>query len=104
MTFEVLVDRIATFIINPIIVLLVVLALFLFFWGLAQFILNAGDQPGKDDKKGSGGRETGKRHMLWGIIGLFIILSVFGILRILVNTFDIGSDPDDPVNQIRQIR
>jgi hypothetical protein len=35
-------------------------------------------------------RETGRRHMLYGIIGLLVMLSAFAILRIAIETFGIG--------------
>ena len=74
---QVFIDKIVEVVINPIIVLLIALAFVLFLWGGAQFILNA---------SGTEGRETGKQHMFWGIIGLFIMLAVFGILRLLAVT------------------
>jgi uncharacterized membrane protein YidH (DUF202 family) len=74
------VSAIVDTIINPLITLLMVLGVLYFLWGLVQFIANAAD---------SEGRETGKRHMIWGIVGLFIMVSVFGIIQVLLATFDI---------------
>ncbi len=71
------IDKIVDVIINPIITLLIALAFVLFLWGSAQFVLNV---------SGTTEREKGKQHMLWGIIGLFIMFGVFGLLRILANT------------------
>jgi hypothetical protein len=48
------------------------LAFLYFFWGVSQFILHAGDQKLRDD---------GKRKMLWGVIALFVMLSIIGILH-----------------------
>ncbi|MDP6388037.1 MAG: hypothetical protein QGG63_02075 [Candidatus Pacebacteria bacterium] len=73
-----LVSKIESHIIQPLIGILFALALLFFFWGGAQFILNAGNE----EK-----RTTGKSHMLWGIIGMLIIFGVYGILRILGGTF-----------------
>ena len=47
------------------------LAFLFFFWGMTQFILHAGEEKT---------REEGKKRMLWGIVILFIMLSIFGIL------------------------
>lgn len=69
-----------TLIINPLIGLLFALALAYFLWGAAQFILNAGNEEG---------RKKGKDALLWGLIGLFIMSSVFGILNIVTSTFKI---------------
>ncbi len=52
------------------------IALLVFFWGLAKFILHAGD-----DKS----HETGKELMKWGIISLFVMVSVWGIVLFLTN-------------------
>lgn len=79
-----LVARIIEFVINPIIGLLFAAALVFFLWGGFQFISNA---------EGDAGRETGRRHMLWGIIGLFVMVSVIGILTILGNTFGFSVPP-----------
>jgi len=46
-------------------------ALLFFFWGLAKFILNVGSE---------GGQEEGRQVMKWGIIALFIIVSIWGIV------------------------
>jgi hypothetical protein len=65
-------------IINDLIVIVAALALLYFFWGLAQFILNAGSEEG---------RTKGKNVMIWGIIALFVMVSVWGIIAVLNNTF-----------------
>jgi len=64
---------------NPIIAFLFVLATLEFLYGVARFYI-AGD-----DK----GRETGKQHILWGLVGMFVMVSVFGIMHVIMNTFGI---------------
>lgn len=59
----------------------VALALLYFFWGLAKYILNAGDEEKKAEGRGI---------MIWGIISLFVIVSVWGIVGILNDTFTGG--------------
>jgi len=59
-------------IINLAIPVVIALALLAFFWGLAKLILNAGD---------SKGREEGRHVIILGIIGLFVAISIFGILQ-----------------------
>lgn len=76
-----LIGRINKFIVNPIIGLLFALALVIFLWGVFQFFL----QPDSDVSK-----EEGRNHMLWGLFGVFIMFSVFAIMKIIVNT--IGAD------------
>lgn len=58
--------------------LLVAVALLVFFWGIAKFILAAGDE-----KK----VEEGKKLLIWGSIGLFVIASLWGIIQILSGSF-----------------
>jgi len=58
--------------INPLIVILVGVALLVFFWGLAKFIFRVGG-----DEKAV---EAGKKLMLWGLLALFVMLSVWGII------------------------
>ena len=82
-TFIANVDR---FIINPLIIFLFALALVFFLYGVLEFILSAGN----DEK-----RSTGKSHMIWGIVGLTIMIGVWSILGFVLNTFDIkGIDPE----------
>ncbi len=75
--------KIADVIINPLIRLLFAAALVLFFWGVLQFIRGAGDEKS---------RETGKEHMIWGIVGMAIMVSVFAIISLA--TGQIGVTPD----------
>ena len=67
-------------IINPVVAILFTAAIVVFFWGMIQFIYSAGD-----DTK----RNLGKQHMLWGVIGVFIMLSAYGILTLFTNSFGI---------------
>jgi hypothetical protein len=73
----------ADVIINPLIRGLFAAALVLFFWGVMQFIRGATDESA---------RETGKRHMLWGIVGMAVMVSVFAVIRLA--TSQIGVTPD----------
>ena len=58
--------------INPVLVLLVGAALLVFFKGLISFIAQSGDTKS---------HQAGRDLMVWGIIALFVMVSVFGILR-----------------------
>ena len=66
--------------------IVVALALLYFFWGLATYILNQGNE-----KKKEGGREI----MIWGIVALFIMVSVWGIINVVRDTFSIDTDNID---------
>ena len=56
---------------KPIIPILLGLSLIYFFWGIGQFILHAGDQKS---------REEGKQKILWGVIALFVFISIYGLV------------------------
>ena len=72
-----LLQGIKTEIINPIIALLFALAVIYFLWGVIQYIRNSGDAQKRAD---------GVKHITWGIVGLVIMVSVFGILNLAINT------------------
>jgi hypothetical protein len=59
---------------------LAALALLVFFWGVVKYIAAAGNEKAK---------EQGQRVMTGGVIALFVLFSVFGIVRFLQNSFDI---------------
>lgn len=87
-------NRLVTYLLNPLILVIFAAGFFLFVWGLVQFLWSL-NQGGKDT--------DGKQHMLWGIVGMFIMVSVYGILSLVTNTFgiDIRNPPD--VSSIRGI-
>ena len=64
-------------IINPLIVLLFALAIVYFIYGLLQYLLS----PDNEEL-----RSTSKQHMIWGIIGMFIMIAVFGIMNLVLKT------------------
>ena len=83
-TITSLLGRINQYILNPIIILMFVIALLVFFWGLVEFIYKAGSEDG---------REVGKRNMMWGIVGMFIMVAVYGIIGLILGTFGLGGTP-----------
>ena len=71
-----LLNKISKEILQPFVGFLMALAIMLFVFGIVEYMLGAANE----DK-----REEGKRHMIWGIVGLFIMVSVWGIMRILLS-------------------
>ncbi len=70
---------------TPLIKLLFALAVVYFLWGMFEFIMSQQNE----EKKTSG-----KEHMMWGVIGITIMMAVWGILSLIINTFGIeGIDP-----------
>ena len=57
------------------------LSLVYFFWGVAQFILHdAGNDKTRDD---------GKKKIMWGIIALFVFVSIYGIIKFVGDSIGI---------------
>jgi len=77
--------RFWTYLISPAILIVLACGFLLFVFGLVQFLwsLNEG-----------GKSEEGKKHMVWGIVGMLIMVSVWGILDMLDSTF--GLDYKNP--------
>lgn len=73
-------NKIIDLIINPVIWFLIAVASLIFFFGAVRFIIanRAGDEEGI---------LAGKKHIVWGIVGLFIMLSVLGIIDIIIDFF-----------------
>ncbi len=76
-----LMNSIERVVINPLILLIFACAVVYFLYGVATFLLN----PTSEEI-----RKSGKSHMLWGIVGMFIMVSVFGIMRLILNTLNEG--------------
>ncbi|HEY9583040.1 MAG TPA: hypothetical protein VJK09_01875 [Candidatus Paceibacterota bacterium] len=73
------VGKIRTEIVNPIIKLLIAVAVVYFLFGVVKYFI------GSRDRADSQGAEEGKQHMLWGIIGVAITISAFGIVNLIAN-------------------
>jgi hypothetical protein len=84
--FQTLVDSIGT-IVQSLTPIVVALALLYFFWGLAKFILAAGNEVD---------RAKGRDIMIWGIVALFVMISVWGIVNLLDES--LGLDTVDTVD------
>lgn len=64
----------------PIVIGLILLA---FFWGLAKFVFAAGNEEAKSE---------GKKLMIWGVIALFVAVSVWGLVRFLGNSLNVDTN------------
>lgn len=80
LTPECFVQMIGKNILDPIMYVLFAAAMIVFMYGVIEFLVDL-SKGGKDpDNKG-------KKHMLWGLIGLFIMLTAASIIGLVVNTF-----------------
>ncbi len=79
-------EKFEKFVIGPIMQVVFAAGFLLFLWGLVQFLWNLDE---------GGAQDEGKSHMFWGVIGMFIMVSIWGIISILSNTFNLGvTDPN----------
>ncbi|MCX6701768.1 MAG: hypothetical protein NTX96_01050 [Candidatus Zambryskibacteria bacterium] len=68
-------------ILNSIVPVLFGLSLVYFLWGVVQFILHdAGNEKTRDE---------GKKKIMWGIVALFVFVSIYGILAAIGSAIDI---------------
>lgn len=72
-----LVNPLINIIVYPIVQLMFGLAVLYFVWGALQFVLHGSDETA---------REKGKSTMLWGSVGIFIMVSAWGIIYLISNT------------------
>jgi Type IV secretion system pilin len=72
-------EKVITEVFSPLYAFVTAIAFLYFMYGVVMFIINMND-PEK--------RNIGKSHLLYGVIGLFIILSVGGILKFFNEIFD----------------
>lgn len=66
--------------VKSIIPFLITLATVAFIWGVIQYFLS----PNNEEK-----RKKGKSFVIWGLIGLFVIISVWGLVGLLSDTFGV---------------
>lgn len=76
-----LIDKILARLWAPVVGMLFGIALIFFIFGIIEFMAGAASE----EK-----RATGKRHIIWGLVGLFIMLSVWAIVRIIANFFTVS--------------
>lgn len=67
-------------IINPALAVLFSAGLLVFVFGIVEFFFEL------DVRGNQSAKENGKNHMLWGLVGMFIMASAFSILALIQNT------------------
>jgi hypothetical protein len=67
---------------NKALLLLMGFAVLMFVWYIIQFFLRPTDK-----------RSEGAKYLMWSVIGFFVILSMWGIVNILISTFNLESSP-----------
>jgi len=69
-------------IINPLLAVIFAAALVYFLWGLAMFIMH-----GSNSSK----RAEYQQHMLWGVVGMTVMVSVYALIALVMATLGFSS-------------
>jgi heme/copper-type cytochrome/quinol oxidase subunit 4 len=70
-------------IINTVVVpIIFALAFIVFLWGVVNYYFLSGDDEGK--------RSEGHQFILWGIIGMVVLVSVWGLVNMLLSTLGLA--------------
>lgn len=87
MTIVPFLNRVNEIILNPLIVLMFSLALVYFIYGIIKFLsLEAGDKA----------RDEARKSIMWGIVGMVVMFSVYGLIWFVLDTFGISSNDISP--------
>ncbi|MDO8517743.1 MAG: hypothetical protein Q7S26_00420 [bacterium] len=80
-----LTTSLATYVVNPLLLLLFALGFLVFIWGIVEFLfdINIRGQGGEGNSK-----NNGKQHMLWGILGMFVMSAAWAIMKLISCTVD----------------
>jgi multisubunit Na+/H+ antiporter MnhB subunit len=74
----------------PLIALMMAVAMLVFLYGGFEYVRGASNESD---------REKGRRHLLYGIIGLFVMLSALTILSVAAGTFNLNTELDKAMNE-----
>jgi len=90
-TFQSLIEKFTNSIISPLITLAFGVALVLFIWALVKYMTKAGDEKTQQEAR---------QMILWGVIILTVMVSVWGLVTVVQNTFfdsgDVNTAPSTP--------
>lgn len=86
-TFETFLEQLIA-IVKIVIQLVMGLALVSFLWGIVSYVISKGAEE-KDKARG---------FIIWGLVGLFVMVSVWGIIGLFTNTFFGGNPTTIPPN------
>ncbi len=90
MTVITVIGNILIFVNRVVIPLIFAIAFLTFIWGIFQYFIAGGADPEK--------QKTGRALAAYGIVGFAVMMSVWGLVYILINTFGFNSQfrPDLP--------
>ncbi len=77
---ELIVNLFIGCILSPLVYLIIAASIIVFLWGVFKFIRSEGDD-----------KQAGREFIIWGIVGLFVMVSIWGLVSILSNTFNLNN-------------
>src|SRR6185369_11109644 len=78
---------------NAAIGLFITLAIVIFFWGLIKYLIEVGEK-----------KAEGLQIMFYGVVAIFVMVSIWGIIRLLQSTFSVTSTtPVIPRSEERRV-
>ncbi len=81
--------------INKIIPVIIAITVLVFLWGIANYIMNAGDE----EK-----RKEARQFIIWGLVGFVIMLGIWGLINVFVTAFGLEGGSQIRAPQIDLIR
>lgn len=81
--------------VNRLLPFVITLTLLVFLWGVFKFVLSGADMESRKQARG---------FILWGLIALAIMVSVWGLVNLLIRTVGIDNTPPpvpQPVGNVR---
>ena len=64
-------------------------AMVLFVFGVVSYVAKGGDEEA---------RKKGREFIMWGIVAIFMMVSIFGFVKLLDNTFNLPNDGATPID------
>jgi Type IV secretion system pilin len=68
--------------INRLIPFVIAITVLVFLWGIFKFVISAGDAEGRKEAQG---------YIIWGVVALFVMVSVWGLVNILVRSVNLDN-------------
>ena len=87
-----LISKINEYVLNPIILIVFAVALLFFMFGIFEYLWKSHKDPAAI--------QAGAKHIGWGIVGMLIMISVFGIIQVIINTIPVDSNAKDAVKKV----
>ena len=89
---QMFISNIATFMNETLVPLIFALAFLVFLWGMFKTFILGGSDEGK--------QAEGKQIIMYAIVGFVIMISFWGIVNLLVASFDLGGQIVEPPRTI----